>query len=58
MGIPHKFDADKQLQLIEAYQSLKEAAGKDELILFIDAVYPRQSANLVTTGYGQGKKDH
>ncbi|MEQ1964611.1 IS630 family transposase [Xenorhabdus khoisanae] len=46
MGIPHKFDADKQQQFIDDYQSLKNGAGQNEPILFIDAVHPSQSTKL------------
>ncbi|WP_340614273.1 IS630 family transposase [Xenorhabdus thailandensis] len=45
-GIPHKFDADKQQQFIDDYQSLKNGVGQSEPILFIDAVHPTQSTKL------------
>ncbi|WP_045968390.1 IS630 family transposase [Xenorhabdus doucetiae] len=45
-GVPHKFDADKQQQFIDDYQSLKDRAGQNEPILFIDAVHPSQSTKL------------
>ncbi len=47
MGTPHKFDADKQQQFIEHYNTLKEeCAQNNEPILFIDAVHPTQSTKL------------
>ncbi|WP_340619667.1 IS630 family transposase [Xenorhabdus siamensis] len=45
-GVPHKFDADKQQQFIEAYHALKDEFGQNEPILFIDAVHPSQSTKL------------
>ncbi len=39
-GIPHKFDAAKQPAFIAAYEALKASFGKDESIVFIDAVHP------------------
>ncbi|WMV74467.1 IS630 family transposase [Xenorhabdus griffiniae] len=45
-GVPHKFDANKQQQFIDDYPSLKDGAGQNEPILFIDAVHPSQSTTL------------
>ncbi|CBJ90021.1 transposase (fragment) [Xenorhabdus nematophila ATCC 19061] len=45
MGVPHKFDADKQPQFIETYNALKEKCGQNEPILFIDAVHPTSQQN-------------
>lgn len=44
-GVPHKFDAEKQQQFIEAYRELKETV-KDEPILFIDSVHPTQATKI------------
>ncbi|MBD2786468.1 transposase, partial [Xenorhabdus sp. DI] len=53
MGTPHKFDADKQQQFIEAYNALKAKCGQHEPILFIDATHPTQSTKL---SYGWMKR--
>lgn len=56
-GVPHKFDAVKQKAFIEQYQHLKASCGKDERILFMDAVHPTQ-ATKITHGWirtGQDK---
>ncbi|WP_153043642.1 IS630 family transposase [Xenorhabdus sp. KK7.4] len=45
-GVPHKFDVHKQQQFIDDYKVLKEEAGQNEPILFIDAVHPSQSTKL------------
>ncbi|CAH8224491.1 hypothetical protein VAE151_630524 [Vibrio aestuarianus] len=45
-GIPHKFDEAKQQVFIEAYEALKASCGKDESIVFIDAVHPTLSTKI------------
>ena len=45
-GIPHKFDAIKQQAFIDAYEALKASCGKDESIVFIDAVHPTLSTKV------------
>ncbi|CEE90324.1 transposase (fragment) [Xenorhabdus nematophila str. Anatoliense] len=45
-GVPHKFDAGKQQKFRDDYQALKDKAGLDEPILFIDAVHPTQATKL------------
>lgn len=45
-GIPHKFDENKQQAFIEAYEALKASCGKDESIVFIDAVHPTLSTKI------------
>ncbi|MGJ0626431.1 IS630 family transposase [Xenorhabdus bovienii] len=56
MGIPHKFDVDKQQQFIEVYNALKDGPGQHEPILFIDAVHPTQSTKLSYGWMKAGKK--
>ncbi|MEQ1966774.1 winged helix-turn-helix domain-containing protein, partial [Xenorhabdus nematophila] len=56
MGVPHKFDADKQPQFIETYNALKEKCGQNEPILFIDAVHPTQSTKLSYGWMKSGRK--
>lgn len=56
-GVPHKFDEAKQHAFVDAYEALKSRCGKDEAILFMDAVHPTQ-ATKVTQGWirtGQDK---
>lgn len=45
-GVPHKFDEAKQHAFIEAYNLLKGNCGKDESIVFIDAVHPTQATKI------------
>ena len=45
-GVPHKFDEAKQRAFIEAYEALKASCGKDESIIFIDAVHPTLSTKI------------
>ena len=45
-GVPHKFDEAKQQAFIEAYEALKTSCGKDESIVFIDAVHPTLSTKI------------
>lgn len=46
VGIPHKFDAEKQKLFIEEYEALKLKAGNHEPILFMDASHPTMSTKL------------
>ncbi len=45
-GIPHKFDETKQQAFIDAYEALRASCGKDESIVFIDAVHPTLSTKI------------
>lgn len=56
-GVPHKFDEKQQADFIEFYKRLKASLGKEEAIIFMDAVHPTQ-ATKVTHGWirkGQDK---
>ncbi len=56
-GVPHRFSEAKQQEFVEAYKALKSRCGRDEPILFMDAVHPTQ-ATKITHGWirtGQGK---
>lgn len=55
-GQPHKVDLEKQAEFIEEYEALKEAAGADEPILFMDSVHPTQ-ATKITYGWIRKGKD-
>ncbi|MGD8110493.1 IS630 family transposase [Vibrio sp. TRT 17S01] len=58
-GIPHKFDEAKQQAFIDAYEALKASCGKNESIVFIDAVHPTLSTKIshgwIRTCNGQDK---
>ncbi len=45
-GIPHKFDEDKQQAFVDSYETLKASCGKEESIIFIDAVHPTLSTKI------------
>lgn len=45
-GTPHKFDEDKQQAFVDAYETLKASCGKEESIVFIDAVHPTLSTKI------------
>jgi len=45
-AVPHKFDPQQQAQFIEDYTALKIRLGKDEPILFMDAVHPTQATKI------------
>ena len=49
-GVPHKFDAEKQAQFIERYETLKAELSQSEALLFMDAVHPTQ-ATKITSGW-------
>lgn len=46
VGVPHKFSAEAQQAFVTAYKQLKQDAGEDEPILFIDGVHPTQGTKL------------
>jgi transposase len=56
-GVLHKFDEVKQQAFIDAYEALKASCGKDEAIVFIDAVHPTLSTQIshgwISTGQGK-----
>ncbi|BCL71452.1 hypothetical protein TUMSATVNIG1_34180 [Vibrio nigripulchritudo] len=54
--IPHQFDQGKQQAFIEDYEALKASCGKDESIVFIDAVHPTLSTK-VSHGWIQAGRD-
>ncbi len=45
-GTPHKFDEDKQQAFVDSYETLKASCGKEESIVFIDAVHPTLSTKI------------
>ncbi|HIF9499501.1 TPA: IS630 family transposase, partial [Photobacterium damselae] len=45
-GVPHKFNEAKQQAFIADYEALKASCGKDESIVFIDAVHPTLSTKI------------
>lgn len=55
VGVPHKFSAEAQQTFVEAYEKLKQEAGDDEPILFIDGVHPSQGTKLAY-GWMRGGK--
>lgn len=57
-GRPHKADAELQKQFIAEYEKLKEEAGDNEPILFIDAVHPTQATKLSYGWIRTGKIKH
>jgi len=57
-GRPHKADAELQKQFIADYEKLKEEAGDDEPILFMDAVHPTQATKLSYGWIKTGKTKH
>lgn len=54
--VPHKFDAEKQQQFVEKYADLKQIAGNNVPILFMDAVHPTQSTKLSYGWLRKGEK--
>lgn len=56
VGIPHKFSAEAQQAFVETYNELKQKAGDDEPILFIDGVHPTQGTKLAYGWMPAGKK--
>lgn len=57
-GRPHKADPELQKQFIAEYETLKEAVGDDEPILFMDAVHPTQATKLSYGWIRTGKTKH
>ncbi|EGA7637396.1 IS630 family transposase [Salmonella enterica] len=57
-GVPHKYSAEAQQAFVEAYEKLKQEAGDDEPILFIDGVHPTQGTKLAYGWMPAGKKAH
>ena len=45
-GAPHRFDEAKQQEFVDAYKALKSGGGKEDTILFMDAVHPTQATKL------------
>jgi transposase len=54
-GVPHKFSTEAQLAFIAAYGQLKQDAGDEEPILFIDGVHPTQGTKLAYGWMRAGK---
>ena len=57
-GVPHKYSAEAQQAFVEVYEKLKQEAGDDEPILFIDGVHPTQGTKLAYGWMPAGKKAH
>lgn len=57
-GIPHKFSAEAQKVFMDTYEKLKQEAGDDEPILFIDGVHPTQGTKLAYGWMPAGEKAH
>ncbi|WP_434526183.1 IS630 family transposase [Photorhabdus asymbiotica] len=55
-GVPHKFNAEQQRAFIETYGKLKQEAGDNEPILFIDGVHPTQGTKLAYGWMRKGQK--
>lgn len=53
-GVPHKFDAEKQVDFIKKYTEF-EAQAVDEQILFMNAMHPTQATKV---SCGWIKKEH
>lgn len=58
VGVPHKFSEEAQQAFMAVYEQLKQDAGDDEPILFIDGVHPTQGTKLAYgwTRTGKGAK--
>ncbi|MEX0425960.1 IS630 family transposase [Providencia rettgeri] len=54
-GVPHKFSAEAQQAFMETYERLKQEAGDNEPILFIDGVHPTQGTKLAYGWIPKGK---
>ncbi|STA62791.1 Transposase and inactivated derivatives [Citrobacter amalonaticus] len=57
-GVPHKYSAEAQQAFVEIYEKLKQEAGDDDPILFIDGVHPTQGTKLAYGWMPAGKKNH
>ncbi|EDH5630162.1 IS630 family transposase [Salmonella enterica] len=55
VGIPHKFSVEAQMAFVAAYEQLKQDAGADEPVLFIDGVHPTQGTKLAYGWMRAGK---
>ncbi len=55
VGVPHKFSAEAQQAFVAAYEQLKQDAGNDAPILFIDGVHPTQGTKLAYGWMPAGK---
>ena len=55
VGVPHKYSAEQQQAFTDAYEKLKQKAGDDEPILFIDGVHPTQGTKLTYGWIPAGK---
>lgn len=55
-GVPHKAEPELQKEFIAKYETLKEEAGADEPILFMDSVHPTQTTKLSYGWIRTGKK--
>lgn len=55
-GVPHKYSAETQQAFVETYEKLKQEAGDDEPMLFIDGVHPIQGTKLAYGWMPAGKK--
>ena len=53
-GVPHKFDAEKQLEFEAYYDELKSSLGKEETLLFMDAVHPTQTTKVSSGWFRSG----
>ena len=56
IGVPHKYSAEAQQAFVETYEKLKQEAGEDEPILFIDGVHPTQGTKLAYGWMPKGRK--
>ncbi|CAM4407528.1 MAG: IS630 family transposase ISSpu23 [Legionella sp.] len=57
-GLPHKADAQLQQEFVAKYLQLKEEAGSEEPILFMDSVHPTQATKLAYGWIRTGKVRH
>jgi len=53
--VPGKADAQAQKAFLKEYQTLKEIKGKDDVILFMDAVHPQHNPVMANGWIKQGK---
>lgn len=56
VGVPYKYSAEAQQAFREAYEKLKQEAGGDEPILFIDGLHSTQGTKLAYGWMPAGKK--
>ena len=55
-GIPGKFDAAKQKEFLSYYEELKQEAGVEEPIYFVDSVHPEHQTRLSYGWIFKGKR--